>query len=113
MGVDFLGRDTGLGDAGRPEVDELLHDAFQLDVHVLRRVFATEAPVEQRAIAEGFARLGILSDHGFPAGDHTREQFRPVELLQPVHPCLDGLANQGAALLHFPLDGFAVEAHLR
>ena len=55
----------------------------------------------------------ILPEHGFPADDDAREQLWPVELLQPVHTGLDGLANQGAALLHLPLDGLAVETHLR
>ena len=73
MRVDFLGRNTGLGDSCRPSLDEFLDDFFPLDVHVLWGVFAAEAAVEQRAIAEILARLEILPDHGFPSDNYGRE----------------------------------------
>ena len=92
VGVDFLRGNTGLGESFRPKFDELLDDLFPLEVQVPRRVFATEAAVEQRAISEILARLEILPDHGLRADNHAREQLRPFALAAtdsrpPGSPC--------------------------
>jgi len=55
--VDVLRGDTGVGDSFGPELDEFLDGAFQLATHVLRRVLATEAPVEQCAVSEVLSRV--------------------------------------------------------
>ena len=87
--------------------------SFPLEVQVRRRVFATESSVQQRAISEIFAGLEILPDHGLPAGNHAREQLRPVALLELFTSGLDCLAHEGGALPHLPQDHLAVETHLR
>src|SRR5579871_2489200 len=100
--VDLLRGNAGVGESRGPKFDELLDDFLSLEIHVLGRMFAAEAPVEQRTITKVLAGLEILADHGLPAGNHTGKQLRPIERLETIQSLVDRAAQKGGSVLHLP-----------